>query len=106
MREVVHNSATHNITPHSNLPLHNKRVLDIGCGGGLLTESLSRLGASMVVGLDASAKVVEAAKIHTFHENSKLTSKQHHQQPSDNQLNNESARHSSRGQRQKRKPFI
>lgn len=91
MREVVHNfgSATHNITPHSNLPLHDKRILDIGCGGGLLTESLYRLGASLVVGLDASAKVVEAAKIHTFHENSKLTSKQHHQQPSDNQLNND-----------------
>lgn len=53
-------------------PLHNKRILDIGCGGGLLTESLSRLGASLVVGLDASAHVVEVAKRHSFHENSRL----------------------------------
>ena len=61
------------------LPLHNKRVLDIGCGGGLLTESLSRLGASLVVGVDASSKVVEVAKMHTFHENSMLnnTTRQH-----------------------------
>ena len=65
------------------LPLHNKRVLDIGCGGGLLTESLSRLGASLVVGVDASSKVVEVAKMHTFHENSMLNTTQQHQ--SDNQ---------------------
>jgi len=31
------------------LPLHEKRILDIGCGGGLLTESFSRLGASLVM---------------------------------------------------------
>ena len=54
------------------LPLHNKRILDIGCGGGLLTESLSRLGASLVVGVDASTHVVEVAKRHSFHENSRL----------------------------------
>ena len=65
-----------------HLPLHNKRVLDIGCGGGLLTESLSRLGA-LVVGVDASSKVVEVAKMHTFHENSMLNTTQQHQ--SDNQ---------------------
>ena len=54
------------------LPFQKKRILDIGCGGGLLTESLSRLGASLVVGLDASLQVVEAAKCHSFHENSRL----------------------------------
>ena len=53
-------------------PLHNKRILDIGCGGGLLTESLSRLGASLVVGVDASTHVVEVAKTHSFHEYSRL----------------------------------
>ena len=56
------------------LPLHNKHVLDIGCGGGLLTESLSRLGASRVVGLDASSKVVDVAKAHSFHENTRIAS--------------------------------
>jgi 2-polyprenyl-6-hydroxyphenyl methylase/3-demethylubiquinone-9 3-methyltransferase len=45
--------------------LHGKTCLDIGCGGGLLTESLSRLGASLVIGLDASSPVVEAAKAHS-----------------------------------------
>ena len=54
------------------LPLHNKQILDIGCGGGLLTESLSRLGASRVVGLDASSKVVDVAKAHSLHEASRM----------------------------------
>ena len=60
------------IIQRHSLPLQNKRVLDIGCGGGLLTESLSRLGASLVVGVDASTQVVEVAKRHSFHENSRL----------------------------------
>ena len=33
-------------------PLENVKILDIGCGGGLLSEPLSRLGAD-VVGIDA-----------------------------------------------------
>lgn len=61
-------------------PLHDKRVLDIGCGGGLAVESFSRLGASLVVGVDASPKVIEVAKLHSFHDNSRLTS-----DPSNNQ---------------------
>ena len=44
-------------------PLRNIKILDIGCGGGLLSEPLSRLGAS-VVGIDASYKNVEVAKLH------------------------------------------
>jgi 2-polyprenyl-6-hydroxyphenyl methylase/3-demethylubiquinone-9 3-methyltransferase len=42
-------------------PLSGLRILDVGCGGGLLSESLSRLGAQ-VVGLDAGKENVEAAK--------------------------------------------
>ena len=38
-------------------------VLDIGCGGGLLSEPMARWGAS-VAGLDASAQAIEAAKAH------------------------------------------
>lgn len=38
-------------------------VLDIGCGGGLLTESMARLGAD-AHGIDASAAVIEAAREH------------------------------------------
>lgn len=66
------NDAPQSTQQKIQLPLHNKRILDIGCGGGLLTESLSRLGASLVVGVDASTHVVEVAKRHSFHENSRL----------------------------------
>ena len=44
-------------------PLKGLRVLDIGCGGGLLSEPLSRLGAS-VTGVDASAANVKTALVH------------------------------------------
>ena len=44
-------------------PLKNIKILDIGCGGGLLSEPMSRLGAS-VVGIDASKKNIEVAKFH------------------------------------------
>jgi 2-polyprenyl-6-hydroxyphenyl methylase/3-demethylubiquinone-9 3-methyltransferase len=43
--------------------LKGKTVLDIGCGGGLLAEPLTRLGAK-VTGLDASAEAIRAAKTH------------------------------------------
>ena len=46
-----------------NKPLKNIKMLDIGCGGGLLSEPMSRLGAS-VVGIDASKKNIEVAKFH------------------------------------------
>ncbi len=44
-------------------PFRGLRVLDIGCGGGLLAEPMARLGAD-VVGLDASEKAVAAARAH------------------------------------------
>jgi len=39
------------------------KILDIGCGGGLLSEPMSRLGAD-VFGMDASEKNIQVAKIH------------------------------------------
>ncbi len=48
-------------------PLAGLRLLDIGCGGGLLSEPMARLGAS-VVGVDVSEKSIEAAKIHAREE--------------------------------------
>ena len=39
------------------------KILDIGCGGGLLSEPMSRLGAE-VFGMDASEKNIEIAKLH------------------------------------------
>ena len=44
-------------------PLNKIKVLDIGCGGGLLSEPICRLGAE-VIGIDASYKNVEIAKLH------------------------------------------
>ena len=44
-------------------PLDRLRVLDIGCGGGLLCEPLTRLGAT-VTGIDAGAKNIGVAKLH------------------------------------------
>jgi polyprenyldihydroxybenzoate methyltransferase/3-demethylubiquinol 3-O-methyltransferase len=43
--------------------LQGLSVLDIGCGGGILTENLSRLGAK-VDGIDASPRAIEVAKAH------------------------------------------
>ena len=43
--------------------LSGVKILDIGCGGGLLCEPMSRLGAE-VFGIDASEKNIEIAKIH------------------------------------------
>jgi len=57
-----------NITKHfninkKNLPLRNLKILDIGCGGGLLSEPMSRLGAK-VTGIDASEKNIKIANAH------------------------------------------
>ena len=45
------------------LPLKDIKILDIGCGGGLLSEPLSRLGAT-VTGIDASDRNIKIAKMH------------------------------------------
>ena len=57
-----------NIIRHFNItskdkPLKNLEILDIGCGGGLLCEPLSRMGAK-VTGIDASEKNIKVAKLH------------------------------------------
>lgn len=46
--------------PH---PLAGLRILDIGCGGGLLSEPMARLGAD-VVGADAAARNIPVAQVH------------------------------------------
>ena len=58
---------TDSITRHFGLvqggTLHGLRILDLGCGGGLLSEPLARRGAQ-VLGIDASAGNVAAARLH------------------------------------------
>jgi len=44
-------------------PLQKINILDIGCGGGLLSEPMARLGA-IVTGIDASDKNIKIAKLH------------------------------------------
>ncbi|KAL8606791.1 hypothetical protein ACOMHN_049620 [Nucella lapillus] len=51
----------------SPLPLNGCRVLDVGSGGGILSEPLARLGAS-VVGVDASEENIKIAQAHMIHE--------------------------------------
>lgn len=43
--------------------LQGKRVLDVGCGGGILAESLSKAGAT-VTGIDLSTKALKVAELH------------------------------------------
>ncbi len=45
-------------------PLQKINILDIGCGGGLLSEPMARLGAN-VTGIDASDKNIQIAKLHS-----------------------------------------
>jgi len=49
--------------PHAAKPFDGLRILDIGCGGGLLCEPMARLGAK-VVGVDASQTNIEVARLH------------------------------------------
>ncbi len=48
---------------NNNKPLEKINILDIGCGGGLLSEPMTRLGAN-VTGIDASDKNIQIAKLH------------------------------------------
>ena len=52
------------LNSNNSEPLKKLKILDIGCGGGLLSEPLSKLGAN-VTGIDASYKNIEIAKLHS-----------------------------------------
>ena len=52
------------LDPNSQKPLKKLRILDIGCGGGLLCEPLNKLGAT-ITGIDPSKDNIEVAKIHS-----------------------------------------
>jgi len=49
--------------PTKNKPLEGLTILDIGCGGGLVAEPLTRLGAT-VTGIDASPEAIDVATAH------------------------------------------
>jgi len=60
------------IDKNKQLPLKNLKILDIGCGGGLISEPMSRLGAN-VTAIDASNKNIQVAKLHAKKNNLNIT---------------------------------
>ena len=61
---IIENIKRHfNLNNIENNFLKNLNILDIGCGGGLISEPMSRLGGT-VTGIDASEKNIKVAQIH------------------------------------------
>ena len=50
---------------NAHVRLNGKRVLDIGCGGGILSDSMARCGAT-VLGIDLAAKALKVAQLHAL----------------------------------------
>lgn len=50
---------------HSLAPLSGKAVLDVGCGGGILTDAMARLGAN-ALGIDLATKSLRVAQLHAL----------------------------------------
>ena len=60
------------IDKNKQSPLKNLQILDIGCGGGLISEPMTRLGAN-VTAIDASSKNINIAKAHAKKNNLNIT---------------------------------
>ena len=63
IKYIRDNTVKHFKLTNKDKPFKNLNILDIGCGGGLLSEPMSRLGGN-VTGIDASEKNIASAKIH------------------------------------------
>ena len=59
------------ILPNGSYPFKKLSLLDVGCGGGLIAEPMTRLGAK-VTGIDASEKNINVAKFHAKQMNLKI----------------------------------
>ena len=57
---------------NKELLLKNFEILDIGCGGGLISEPMARLGGN-ITGIDASEKNIKIASLHSKENNLKIT---------------------------------
>ena len=47
-------------------PVAGRQLLDIGCGGGILSESMAKLGAAQVLGIDLATKPLRVAQLHAL----------------------------------------
>ncbi|WJW76660.1 bifunctional 2-polyprenyl-6-hydroxyphenol methylase/3-demethylubiquinol 3-O-methyltransferase UbiG [Thiohalobacter sp. IOR34] len=71
----------HDINPlrldyiNSRVPLAGKKVLDVGCGGGILSEGMARLGAE-VTGIDMGEAPLSVARLHLYESGLKVDYRQ------------------------------
>lgn len=92
--ESGHFSALHKINPlridfiEQHQSIESKVILDIGCGGGILSEAMAKLGGE-VTGIDLADEVLTVAKLHSLESgvtvNYQLESAEAHQQTHSNQ---------------------
>ena len=68
IKYIKDNTIKHFKLTNKDKPFKNLNILDIGCGGGLLSEPMTRLGGN-VTGIDASEKNIISAKIHAKQNN-------------------------------------
>ena len=68
IKYIKDNTIKHFNLTNKDKPFKNLSILDIGCGGGLLSEPMSRLGGN-VTGIDASEKNIISAKVHAKQNN-------------------------------------
>ena len=61
----------HYLINHESHFLRNLKILDIGCGGGLISEPMARLGGD-VTGIDASEKNIKIAQLHSKKSNLRI----------------------------------
>ena len=61
---ILNKTKKHFNLKNEKLPLKGLKLLDIGCGGGLMSEPMCRLGA-VVTGIDASLKNIKIAETHS-----------------------------------------
>ena len=68
IKYIKDNTIKHFNLTNKDKPFKNLNILDIGCGGGLLSAPMTRLGGN-VTGIDASEKNIISAKIHAKQNN-------------------------------------
>ena len=68
---ILEKTSGHFDRKDKTLPLKGLKLLDIGCGGGLMSEPMCRLGAD-VTGIDASIKNIKIAETHSKENNLKI----------------------------------